>query len=161
MAKIDLSRISRRSTPRPRPILRSEPPAVQGADDLSRLREIIFGSFLSEYEQQIARIETRVAMEASKVRTEVAEIVRQLEGRIAQVDARAQKAQCDLRQQILSQSNLLSDAIQEHSEQAIHLVEKGLQELRVKKIDRTAFSTFLDNLRTHLDQQSAASGSQR
>jgi len=156
MAKIDLSKISRRISSKPEVSAASGAAATPGAEDgLERLREILFGSLLEKYAQQAARIETRVAMEASKIRTEVGELTRRFESRITQIDKRSLQTQGDLREQILTQSNLLNDTIKERSEKTLQMIDKGLQELRDTKIERSQFSNFLASLTSHLDHEGA------
>jgi hypothetical protein len=161
MAKIDLSKISRRISSKPEvpaaraPGMPTADTAPRAEDGLERLRGIIFGSLLEKYAQQAARIETRVAMEASKIRTEVGELTRRFESRIAQIDSRSARTQSELREQILAQSNLLNDTIRERSENALQKIDDGLQTLRDTKIERSQFSNFLASLTSHLDQQGA------
>lgn len=155
MAKIDLSKISRKISSKPEPQAASKPAAPAAEDGLERLRAILFGSLREKYAQQAARIETRVAMEASKIRSEVGELTRRLESRIDQIDSRSARTQSDLREQILSQSNLLNETIKERGEKMLQVIDRGLQELRDTKIERSQFSNFLAGLTSHLDQQSA------
>jgi hypothetical protein len=182
MAKIDLSKISARMTPKAARGTADAPHAPSGAEatyapcaanamptpngappqnggtnaDLGQLREILFGAALKESEQEVARVETRVAMESARVRSEFGDFGRRLEERITEIDARSSKSLSDLREQLLAQSNLLSDAIQERNEQVILHVNKGLQELKQSKIDRTAFSNLLFTLGATLAKEAEA-----
>jgi len=162
MAKINLSRISARVTPKaeaPASEAKPVPNGAAGAADkheIGALRDILFGTLLKENEEEMARVETRVAMEASKIRSEFGEFGRRLEDRIAEIDARTSKGLNELREQILSQSNLLNDAIQERNEQVALHVNKGMQDLRASKIDRATFSSLLFKLATHLNQEGKA-----
>jgi len=159
MAKIDLSKISRKISAKP-----ELPAAGNGVgaataptaeSGLERLRGILCGSLLEKYAHEAARIETRVAMEASKIRAEVGELTRRFEGRIAQIDSSSQRGQAELREQILKQSSVLNDAIVERSDKALQKIDKGFQELRDSKIERSQFTNFLASLTSHLDQQVA------
>lgn len=135
-------------------------PAVEAEhhhhDELDRLRGIIFGSLQTDQEKALARLENRIAAQSAKVRGELDEIVRRLENRIEELDARSSKDQDDLREQLLSQSNLLNDAIEERSAQVSQLVNEGLRDLAHAKLDRQRFSSFLVNLKAHLDQAEEA-----
>jgi hypothetical protein len=132
--------------------------ASDPASDIKALREIIFGKLFEEYEQLMTRLEERLAGEASHLRSELAELDRTLAGRMEQIEARNVKAHSDLREQLLSQSNLLNDAIQERGEHVSKRLEDGLAELRETKIDRTTFSSFLGSLASHIGELRAASG---
>ncbi|MBE9190753.1 hypothetical protein IQ230_10380 [Gloeocapsopsis crepidinum LEGE 06123] len=48
-----------------------------------------------------------------------------------------------MRQQILEQSKCFDDEMRQKSEQNINLVEKGIQDVRTKKIDRTTLANLL------------------
>jgi ABC-type phosphate transport system auxiliary subunit len=164
MAKINLSRISARVTPKagaPAPEAKVAPQRVDdaaGKQEIGALRDILFGTMLEQHDQEMARVETRIAMEASKIRSEFGEFARRFEDRIAEIDARTSKGLNDLREQILSQSNLLNDAIQERNEQVVSHVNKGLQDLRAAKIDRATFSSLLSKLAAHLEREGKAAG---
>jgi hypothetical protein len=112
MAKINLSRISARVTPKaeaPASEAKPAPGAAAGEDDkqeIGALRDILFGTMLEENERELARVETRIATDASKIRSEFGEFGRRLEDRIAEVDARTSKGLNDLREQIISQTKL-------------------------------------------------------
>ena len=179
MAKIDLSKISARITPKAARGAADAQPAPSDAEatravnamptpddaaqlngvvngDLGQLREILFGAALKESEQEVARVETRVAMESARVRSEFGEFGRRLEERIAEIDTRSSKSLSDLREQLLAQSNLLSDAIQERNEHVVLHVNKALRELHQSKIDRTAFSNLLFTLAATLNKEAKA-----
>lgn len=166
MAKINLSRISARVTPKAAAPA-SEPKAAhpRAADaagnerEIGALRDILFGTMLERHDQEMERVETRVAMEASKIRSEFGEFARRFEDRIAEIDARTSKGLNDLREQILSQSNLLNDAIRERNEQVVRHVTKGLEDLRAEKIDRATFSSLLSELATQLESDGKPAGS--
>jgi len=130
------------------------------ASDIKALREIIFGKLFEECEQLMTRLEDRLAGEASRLRSELGELDRKLADRMEQIEARNVKAHSDLREQLLSQSNLLNDAIQERGEHVSKKLEDGLAELRESKIDRTTFSSFLGGLASHIGALRAASGSE-
>lgn len=158
MAKINLSKISRRAIFKAAPPARVAPKAsatvandAKDGEGIENLREIIFGSMMEKYEEEIARLENRVAMEATSIRAEIAELGRTLENRVSEIDTGCSQAESVIREQILDQSNQLTEAIQECSERAIALMNAGVQEIRDQKIDRTTFANFLVNLGAHLD----------
>jgi len=131
-------------------------PASTGSE-MEQLRQLIFGNVLSGYEKEVARVETRIAMEASKIRTEIGELGRRLESRIAEIDLRATKGHSELSGQITSQAAMLRTAVDERSEKTLGIVEKSLQEIRDQKVDRGAFASFLSNLGQHLDVETKQS----
>ena len=122
--------------------------------ELGRLRGILFGSLQNDHEQALARLENRIASQASQMRGELEDLVRRLENRISELDARSARDQGDLREQMHSQRNLLNDAIEERSAQVTKLVNDGIEELKESKIDRHRFAKFLTDLSQHLEQQS-------
>lgn len=121
--------------------------------EMEQLRKLIFGNALGGYEREVARVETRIAMEASKIRTEIGELGRRLEGRIAEIDMRATKGHSELGEQITSQATMLRNAVDDRSEKTLGIVNKSLQEIRDQKVDRGAFASFLSNLGQHLDAE--------
>jgi len=126
------------------------------AGDLGKLREIVFGDLLGHYGQELARLENKIAAEATQIREELGQLGRRIEDRVTEIDTRAIKEQTTLREQILSQSNKLKDSIREHGEQATKLVDEGLTELRASKIDQGTFSSFLRDLAAHVDETTKA-----
>ena len=66
-----------------------------------------------------------------------------LESRIADLGQKTEQGQGALRDQLLSQSNLLSDAIQQRYEESQALVTEGLRDLRDAKADRQTLSSLL------------------
>ena len=74
-----------------------------------------------------------------------------LENRLEELDSRSTRDQADLRVQMRSHRDLLSEAIEERGAQVSQLVNKDLLELRQSKVDREHFSTFLSGLAAHLE----------
>lgn len=128
------------------------------ASEIKALREIIFGKLFEEYDQLMQRLEEKLTGEASRLRNELVDLDRKLADRLEQIEVRNVKAHSDLREQLLSQSNLLNDAIQERGEHVNKRLEDGLAELRESKIDRSTFSSFLGGLASHIGELRAASG---
>jgi hypothetical protein len=126
------------------------------AGDLGKLREIVFGDLLGRYGQELARLENRIAAEATQIREELGQLGRRIEDRVAEIDTRAVKEQTALREQILAQSNKLKESIREHGEKASKLVDEGLTELRASKIDQGTFAGFLRDLAAHVDATTKA-----
>ncbi len=124
---------------------------AQEHNELSRLRGIIFGTLEHDQQELLARLETRIAAQAEKTREELEALVTRLENRIAELDSRSTRDQADLRVQMRSHRDLLSEAIEERGAQVSQLVNKDLLELRQSKVDREHFSTFLSGLAAHLE----------
>ncbi|MEM7410051.1 MAG: hypothetical protein AAF430_07455 [Myxococcota bacterium] len=157
MAKLNLKKISKKSAEAPEaPATETEatettPASTAEADELSRLRGILFGSAINEQEQALARIENRMAAHAAEVRGEIDALGRRLENRISELGARANQDQNSVREQLLGQSELLKNSVQERSDQTLLLVNRGIEELREHKIDRTKLSEFLLDLGSRLE----------
>ncbi len=165
MAFIDLTKSSEESKDGKKPAVDPTPngdaleaAAAGGALDesLLQLRQIIFGNRMSEFEEEVVRLENRIASESALVRQEVEELGRRLEKRITEIDTRATKGHSDLREQLLSQSNLLTDAIQERAEQAMNALNQGLQEVRESKLDNKTLANLLVNLATEITTEPAS-----
>ena len=156
MAKLNLNKITKKS-PEVAPekstaeTVTETPTTTSETDELARLRGILFGSTMNEQEQALARIENRMAAHAAEVRTELDALGRRLENRIAELGARANQDQNSVREQLMGQSELLKNSIQERSDQTLLLVNRGLEELRDNKIDRTKLSEFLLDLGSRLE----------
>jgi len=71
------------------------------------------------------------------------ELSKTLEMRISEFDKKSQQSHGALRDQLLSQSNLLSDAIQQRHDEATALMNDGLRDLRDVKTDRGTLSSLL------------------
>jgi len=137
-------------------------PAAAGASDPARdleaIRGIIFGKLFEDYEKLMKRLEESLVGEAARLRSELGELDRKLADRVEQIEARNVKAHSDLREQLLSQSNLLKDAIAERNEHLTKKLDDGLDQLRQSKIDRSAFASFLGGLASHIGELRATSG---
>jgi hypothetical protein len=127
-----------------------------GHDELEKLRGILFGNLQHEQGQALARLESRIAAQSTKLRAELDEIVQRIENRIEELDTRSTRDHDDLREQLLSQSSLVNEAIEERSAQVTDLVDQGIRDLGHAKLDRQRFAEFVSGLKVHLDQESSA-----
>jgi hypothetical protein len=125
--------------------------ALQGVKggEMETLRAILIGNLPEMIREALERLTARVAEQSAAFRGELDELERRLEKRIADIEQRANASRNELRDQILSQSKLLSDSIQERSDHAIQVSMKGVTELRQVKLDRNAFADFLRHTAEH------------
>jgi len=139
----------------PEVTFRSAPTPETSDEGLAKLRDIVFGDRFHSFQYEVSRVEKRLTDEVTALRDEIRGFGRRLEEKITELDARTTKGDGELRDQMLSQSNVLADAIQERTQHAIKLAEDGLAELRETKLERTVLSSFLVDLASELNQDKA------
>lgn len=88
------------------------------------------------------------------------ELSKTLEMRIAEFNKKSEQAQGALRDQLLSQSNLLSDAIQQRHDEATALMNDGLRDLREAKTDRGTLSSLLMDVAMRLKGEEESGAAQ-
>ena len=123
---------------------------TDGAGELERIRSILLGTSVSDFEQEVSRVEERLAVEEANLCTQISKLEQRIEGRLAEIDSRTSQAQSQLREQVLSQSNQLGDDSKKLSAQTLQLVNDGLDDLRQTKMDSAEFSKLLKMLAGHL-----------
>jgi hypothetical protein len=156
---------------------------VGRAEELDKIRDILFGGQMGELEHRMVLLEQQLRGHVRKeieaierhLKSEVTAITdwlnaeqrdrkaghddlsdrvsavgRSIDGRIAEVEDKAERRQSALREQILSHSNLLSDTIQQRNDELSKRLAEGLAELRSAKADRDALAGVLIEIGTRL-----------
>ena len=80
-----------------------------------------------------------------------------LDDRVGELDTRTTKSEEGLKEDLQARSDVLATAIQESHQQAVEILNQGLQELRDNKIDSKALSGFLVDLAGQLETKGAGS----
>jgi hypothetical protein len=132
------------------PVAGSDPERQGG--DLDRLRQIMLGSLVHDFEHAVARLEIRLAAEEAELRALLCKLEQRLEDRLVEMDARSCHAQADLRQQIHSHASSQHDAIKQRSADAVRRASRGFEELGRRKLGKAELSAFLGGLARHLEQ---------
>ena len=132
----------------------AEAPAADH-DELSALRAIVVGPQLTEFREDIARIENRTNLEIAKMREEIQALGRRLDDRITELDARTTKNLADTQDQLQTRTDSLSAEIQESSQKALETVNQGMSRLEDSKIDRVQLASFLVDLAGQLEGSNA------
>lgn len=131
-------------------VVAAEVPAADG-DELSALRAIVVGPQLTEFREDIARIENRTNLEIAKMREEIHALGRRLDDRITELDARTTKNLAETAEQMQSRSDSLAAEVQESSQKALETVNAGMSRLDDSKIDRAQLASFLVDLAGQLE----------
>jgi hypothetical protein len=131
---------------------------ASGGSELEQLRAILIGNLPQLLEEAIGRLSAKIGEQSASLRTEFEELEQKLGRRITEIEARSNQGHSDLREQILSQSKLLTDSIQERGEHAIQVSVQGVKELREGKLDRGDFAEFLRNMAEHFARAAAGGG---
>jgi hypothetical protein len=125
--------------------------------ELEKIRAILVGNLPDMIAEALERLSVRITEQSATFRSDLDGLERKLNARITEIEARSNCGRNDLRDQILSQSKLLTDSIQERSEHAIEVSMKGVMELREAKLDRRSFADFLRHTSEHF-ARSASGG---
>jgi hypothetical protein len=158
-----------------------------GPGNIDKIRDILFGSNMRDYEQRFVRLEEALKKESSDLRdttrrhlealeTFVHKELEALEGRlntereersatsaailkkIGEVENQEAQAKREIRNDLLQQSKELTDAIRAKGEELIALLERRAQELQHSKTDRTALAGLFNEVALRLTDQFKVSG---
>ena len=163
----------------PRPRAASEP---SGAGNVDKIRDILFGAQMRDYEHRFARLEETLLKEAAELREStrkrfdalesyIRKELEALEGRlrterdergsahdalarrIGELNDQTSAAQRDLRSAILEQSKELGQEIERRHQEIAATLERRFQELRKDKTDRAALATLFNEVAMRLNDE--------
>lgn len=121
-----------------------EPSATEqpGSDNVDRIREILFGGQMRDYERKFARLEERVAKESSELRADVKRSLEALEVYVGkEVDSLAERLRTEQAERVSAVKELdgglkaLTRSIDERAAQLDEQIAKGQRELRQQIFD--------------------------
>jgi hypothetical protein len=150
-----------------------------GAASIDKVRDILFGNQVREFERRFARLEERIIKETNDLKEDVRSRVEALEQytrkemeslgdrlkadhdervesdaslarRITALDEQAAKGQRELRQQILEQHQRLSDDIRRKMDEVLAALAHEAQTLRSDKADRATLAALLTEMAMRL-----------
>jgi hypothetical protein len=165
--------------------------ASQGSDagpgNIDKIRDILFGSNMRDYEQRFARLEEALKKESSDLRETTRRHLEALEAfvhkelaaldvrlkterdersetsasllkKIGELENHEAQAEREIRNDLLQQSKELTDAIRAKGEELIALLERRAQELQHAKTDRAALAGLFNEVALRLTDQFKVSG---
>lgn len=175
-------------------ILEAVEASSQSHSNIEKIRSILFGNQMRDYEARFVRLESQINQEAADLRADFRRRFEALEGyvrqevdalnerltgeyhdrsgamqevqksvealgqgldkRVHQLDEQVNKAQRELRQQLLAQSKQQRDDMQAGISELSALVSRELQQLRSDKTDRAALAGLLTDLAARLSSDS-------
>lgn len=124
----------------------SEPPVTvqSGADNVDRIREILFGGQMRDYERKFARLEERVAKESSDLRADVKRGLEALEVYVGkEVDSLAERLMAEQADRVNAVKELggelkaLTQTLEQRAAQLDDQIAKGQRELRQQIFDES------------------------
>jgi hypothetical protein len=150
-----------------------------GVGSIDKVRDILFGNQVREFERRFARLEERIVKETIDLKEDVRNRVEALEQytkremeslvdklraehddrtestaglqrRITAVDEQLAKSQRELRQQILEQNQRLSDDIRRKMDEVLAALAHEAQTLRSDKADRASLAALLTEMAMRL-----------
>jgi exonuclease VII large subunit len=150
-----------------------------GAASIDKVRDILFGNQVREFERRFARLEERIIKETNDLKDDVRNRVEALEQytkremesladrlradhdervesdaslgrRITGLDEQTAKSQRELRQQILEQHQRLSDDIRKKMDEVLAALAHEAQTLRSDKADRATLAALLTEMAMRL-----------
>lgn len=160
-----------------------------GGASIDKVRDILFGTQLREFDRRFARLEERMLKETSDLKEDLrsrldalelyarkenesltdqiksehegrVEVTKALERRTSTLDEQLSKAQRELRQQMLEQHQRLSDDIRKRVEDLLAALARESRELRNDKADRTTLAALFNELAMRLTSDLAAAGAE-
>lgn len=159
--------------------------------NIDKIREILFGGHMRDYEKRFMRVEERLTKESLDLREDtkrrfdaleafikaefaalserlqaeqrtrdeavlglwrgVHDTGQALTAKLAELSEQSARAQSDLRQQILAQSNELSDEIRQKQDETTALLQREVADLNHGKTDRSSLATLLTEMALRLN----------
>ncbi len=158
-----------------------------GPGNIDKIRDILFGSNMRDYEQRFARLEEALRKESSDLRETTRRSLEALEAfvhkelaaldmrlnterdersenhsslvkKIGEFENQEAQAKREIRNDLLQQSKELSDAIRDKGEELIALLERRAQELQHAKTDRAALAGLFNEVALRLTDQFRVTG---
>lgn len=149
---------------------------------LDKVRDILFGVQMRDYDRRFARLEERLVKELGDLKDEVKKRLDALEGfakgetasladrlkiereereesaatgsrKTSQLEEQLSKSQRDLRQQILDQHQRLSDEIRLKVEDVLATLARESDSLRSEKTDRATLASLLNEMAMRLTDE--------
>jgi hypothetical protein len=164
------------------PSAEASPGNDPGPGNIDKIRDILFGSNMRDYEQRFARLEEALKKESSDLRETTRRHLEALESfvhrelaaldvrlnterdersavsasilrKIGEVENQEAQAKREIRNDLLQQSKELTDAIRAKGEELIALLERRAQELQHAKTDRAALAGLFNEVALRLTDQ--------
>ena len=158
-----------------------------GPGNIDKIRDILFGSNMRDYEQRFARLEEALKKESSDLRETTRRHLEALESfvhkelaalevrlnierdersaistsifrKIGEVENQEAQAKREIRNDLLQQSKELSDAIRAKGEELVALLDRRAQELQHAKTDRAALAGLFNEVALRLTDQFKVTG---
>ncbi len=164
-----------------------DPTADSGPGNIDKIRDILFGSNMRDYEQRFSRLEDALKKESSDLRDTTRRHLESLEAfvhkelaalevrlnterdersettsavlkKIGELENHEAQAKREIRNDLLQQSKELTDAIRNKGEEVIALLERRSQELQHSKTDRAALAGLFNEVALRLTDQFKVTG---
>jgi hypothetical protein len=159
-----------------------EAAADPGAGNIDKIRDILFGSNMRDYEQRFARLEEALRKESSDLRESTRRHLETLEAfvhkelaalemrlnterdersaaaasifkKIGEMETFEAQSNREIRSDLLQQSKELSDAIRAKGEELVALLERRALDLQHAKTDRAALAGLFNEVALRLTDQ--------
>jgi hypothetical protein len=144
-----------------------------GVGNVEKIRDILFGAQMRDYEKRFARMEKRLQDDLADLRDDTGkrfaslenyikkeieslhDATKLLEKKLGKTGEKLSSTARDLRRQILDQSKSLSDDIRKKHEEASAALDRVAQELGEDKADRAALSELFTEMAMRLTNDDA------
>ncbi len=155
--------------------------------NIDKIRDILFGSNMRDYEQRFSRLEEALKKESSDLRDTTRHNLESLEAfvhkelaalevrlhierdersettssilkKIGELENHEAQAKREIRNDLLQQSKELTDAIRSKGEELIALLERRSQDLQHSKTDRAALAGLFNEVALRLTDQFKVTG---
>jgi hypothetical protein len=165
----------------------SDAQSDQGAGNIDKIRDILFGSNMRDYELRFAHLEEALKKESADLRDSTRRHLESLESfvhkelaalearlnserdersagaasifrKIGEMENHEAQANREIRNDLLQQSKELTDAIRNKGEEIIALLERRSQDLQHSKTDRAALAGLFNEVALRLSDQFKVSG---
>ena len=147
-------------------------PEADGGASLEKVRDLLFGVQMRDYDRKFARLEERLVKETNDLRDEVRKRLASLEQllakeaeslnerirseqqdrttKTAQIDDQLARGLREVRQQIHEQHQQLSDELKRQADEILERLARESHELRTDKTDRASLAALLTEMAMRL-----------
>lgn len=129
-----------------------------GLASLDKVREILFGGQLKEFDNRVERLEARVLKETNELKEEVGRRLEALERRTMALAEQFSASQREFRQHQIDVQRHAANEIRQQVDHALLTLAREVQELRTEKVDRAAVASLFQAMAKRLTEVQATGG---
>lgn len=133
----------------------SDVSGIETGDKIERIREILVGGSLDEFNLRLGHAETRLQAVDSSLREEIARCLSSIDVNVTARLEESLRAEAELRQKLSDEVDALRNELAQVRVELQSSMKEALAELDREKVDRAALSRILSEVSLRLGSESA------